>query len=100
MSDFKKTWKEGFVKYAIDLAVIYRDYPEQIMCCMSGQSVVGSLNETYQLLVKENELLPIEKLEESMKLELWNKSKQYAADKKHCEMICRSIYLLNELTKK
>jgi hypothetical protein len=99
MNEFEKTWDESFKNYAKDIAKIYKKHPEQITCCMGFDSVVGCLNETYQSFVKQGELTPIEEIEASEKLRLWELSKQYSDNRAHRELICRSLYLLNELTK-
>jgi hypothetical protein len=99
MSEFDKTWNASFKNYAIDIAKIYKNNREEILNCLGFESMVGSLNETYQALVKERELPPIELLETKRKHELWEISKRYSESKKHREMVCRSIYLLDELTK-
>lgn len=99
MSDFKQTWVSGFKNYAIDIAKLYKNNPENILNCLAFDSVSGSLNETYQALVKEKELVPLESLSVEIKNKLWNQAKKYSGKKEKCIMICRSIYLLNELTK-
>lgn len=99
MNEFNKTWLKCFSDYATDIARIYKNNPEKILNCLVFDSVHGSLNETYQALVKEKELVPIESLSMEIKNRLWNKAKNYSDKKEKCIMICRSIYLLNELTK-
>lgn len=99
MNEFTKTWNQSFKNYAIDIARIYKIHPERILNCMGFESVIGSLNETYQCLVKQNELTPIEQIEQSEKVRLWNLSKNYSDKRSHCELICRAVYLLNELIK-
>lgn len=98
-SEFEQTWNQSFKNYAIDIARIYSVNPVEILNCLGFPSVSGSLNETYMALVKEKELNPIEMLDPKTKNELWEKSKEYTTDKKQREFICRSIYLLNALTK-
>lgn len=92
-------WIQSFMDYAEDIARIYRKEPEGILNCLGFGSVHGSLNETYQMLVKEKEIQPIENLPQPEKLQLWDKAKQYSDKKEVCVLICRSIYLLNQLTK-
>lgn len=99
MNEFDKTWREGLTDYAIKIAKIYAIHPEQILNVMGFESVVGTLNQTYISLVNNNELPKIESLPVERKIELWEKSKVYSDSKKQCELICRSIYLLDELTK-
>jgi hypothetical protein len=98
-SEFRKTWNESFARYAIDISLIYKNNPAEILNCLRFESVNGSLNETYQMLVKEGEIQPIETIEPGEKLKLWDKAKEYSDKKETCVMICKSIYLLNELTK-
>jgi hypothetical protein len=98
MSDFVKTWNESFINYAVEIAKIYKNNPDKILSCLGFDSVVGSLNETYQSLVKSKELQPIESLDLKTKNELWSKAKEYSDKKEKCVMICRVIYLLNQLT--
>lgn len=99
MNEFEKTWNESFTNYAVDIAKIYKNNPKEILNCMGFDSVVGSLNETYQALVKTKELAPIESIDLETKNRLWNQAKEYSDKKEKCIMICRSIYLLNQLTK-
>lgn len=99
MNEFQKTWEESFSRYAIDIAKIYANNPDEILNCLGFESMVGSLNQVYQMLVKKGELVPIEKIDQKTKFELWERSKQYSESRKHREMVCRSIHLLNELTK-
>jgi 3'-phosphoadenosine 5'-phosphosulfate (PAPS) 3'-phosphatase len=99
MNEFEKTWIDSFKNYAVDIALIYKNHPVQILNCLGFKSVVGCLNETYMALVRTKELKPIEMLDIQTKNELWKKSKEYSTNKSQCELICRSIYLLNELTK-
>jgi hypothetical protein len=99
VSDFDKTWIESFKNYAVDIARIYKENPDEILNCLGFDSVLGSLNETYQTLIKHGELVPIERLHITDKMDLWEQSKQYADTKNKCVLICKAIYLLNELTK-
>lgn len=98
MNEFKKTWIEGFKDYAIDIARIYATSPEHIISCLGFDSVCGSLNETYLSLVGDGEIEGIDKISESEKLRIWNKSKEVSSKKDKCIMISRSIYLLEKLT--
>lgn len=98
-SEFSQTWDTSFKNYAIGIARIYKNNPQQILNCLGFDSVVGSLNETYQSLVKSKELEPIESLDSKTKNELWNQAKEYSYKKEKCIMICKAVYLLNELVK-
>jgi hypothetical protein len=95
---FNQTWAESFMNYAVDIAKIYKNNPEQIINCLKFESVHSSLNETYMLLVKQGELKMIEDLEQGEKLDLWNRAKELSHEKNKCIMISRCIYLLEQLT--
>lgn len=100
MSDFNQTWIEGFVNYAKDIARIYKNNPEQILNCLGFDSVVGSLNETYQAYVKDGQMRSIENLDLNEKNRLWEQARKYSDSKVKCVMICKAIYLLDVLTGK
>lgn len=91
-------WNEDFKKYAVDIAIIYNREPESIMNCLRFKSVSGSLNESYLSLVREKQLIPLELLNHSEKIRLWEKAKCLGTDKQDCINISRSIYLLEQLT--
>jgi hypothetical protein len=98
-SDFDKTWIESFKNYAVDIGRIYKNNPGEILNCLKFDSVLGSLNETYQALVKDGDIKPVEGLEVSVKRQLWEQSKQYGeGSDSRCILICKVIYLLNEIT--
>ena len=92
-------WIQSFMDYAVDISKLYREHPENILNCLGFVSVHGSLNETYQMLVREKQILPIEEIDEHEKQILWTTSLKYSEKKQVRVLICRSIYLLNELTK-
>lgn len=92
-------WDQSFKEYAVQIAGIYKNNPAEIVNCLGFASVSGCLNETYLSLVKTKELDPIEKLDNSVKEELWNQAKELTTSKKQGIEIARSIYLLNALTK-
>lgn len=93
------SWNETFINHAVDIARIYKEYPEKIMICMGFNSMVECLNECYTLLVRTKELEPIEKLEPKEKTKYWETSAKYAEVREHRIKISRSIYLLDKLTK-
>jgi hypothetical protein len=93
-------WDNEFKKYAESIAIIYKNDPEKVLCCMSTESVPGCLNETYLSLVKEKEILPMEKIDHWLKLTFWDLSKKYSTDKKQRINISRSLYLLDKLVSK
>lgn len=93
------TWNDSFINYAVDIARIYKTHPEQIITCLRFDSVAGSLNETYQVLVREKEIKPIEDLPETEKRSLWNQAKNHSDKKEKCILISKCIHLLNQLTK-
>lgn len=99
MGEFEKTWSEHFLNYAVAIAKIYKNNPEEILCCLCFDSVIGSLNETYMVLIKNNELLKIEEIEQHEKIKLWEQAKKYSNKREKCKIISRCIYLLEELTK-
>lgn len=92
------TWNESFMDYAVQIAKIYKNNPEQIICCLKFDSVAGSLNETYKVLTRSSgELVRIEELSKEEKLKLWEQAKQYSDAKEKCIVISRCIHLLNAL---
>lgn len=92
-------WNDSFMGHAVDVAKIYQLYPEKILICMRFESLVNCLNESYLILVKKKELEPIENISKDEKIRYWNISVEYSQDRKHRERVCRSIYLLDKLTK-
>lgn len=91
-------WDEKFKNYAVDLAKMYIDYPEQVLSCLIFDSVTGSLNETYLSLIKDG-LPKIEDLPRERKESLWKRSGNYGETKTKRIQVSRSIYLLEEITK-
>lgn len=92
-------WKESFRNLAIDIAKKYIEDPAATLEDLKYPSVHGSLCETYRALVRENEILPIQKIAESEKQRIWNKAKQYSDREDICTNISISIYVLEILTK-
>lgn len=93
------SWETGFENIAADYAIMYRVNPKDAIRMLSFNSVNGSLNESYQHYVRTSQLEPIENLDQQRKMELWNQAKELSDNKKRREWICRSLYLLQELTK-
>jgi hypothetical protein len=91
-------WNQSFVQYAVQIAGMYKSHPDQILASLAFESVAGSLNETYQCLVKEKELTRMEDLPKEEKLKYWNRAKELSQDENQRVLICRSIYLLEKLT--
>lgn len=98
MDDFKKTWRDSFFRYAATIGGMYLKDKEAVLKDLQWGSVVECLNESYQALVKDNSLPPIESLTPEKKCELWNAAIKIAKDKKHRIMICKAIYLLEKIT--
>lgn len=98
MDDYRKSWINGFNELAIQLAQKYKDNPEEFLLSIGCKSILDCLLETYNNLVKENEISKLEDLAEDHKLALWDKSKQVSDEKTKRIMICKAIYLLDVLT--
>lgn len=98
LSEFNKTWNESFMNYATEIGKVYKEHPENIINCLGFKSVLDCLNETYQVLVKEKEIDPIERLPSDKKNELWLKAKKIGTGKVQCISICKAIYLLDKIT--
>lgn len=92
-------WEEGCLNYAVEIAKKYKADKERILECMECDSVINFLNESYTILTKNGQLQLIENLEKEEKLRLWAESKKHGEDEKKRTLICRSIYLLERLTK-
>jgi hypothetical protein len=90
-------WTEAFLQYAVKIGRMYKDNPEQVLDSLRFDSVLESLNETYQCLVKENEIPRLEDLATDHKEFLWIKSKQYSDEQAKRIRICKAIYLLDML---
>jgi hypothetical protein len=93
------TFNEGMLDYAVKIGTIFKNNPEEVTCCLGFKSVVESLNESYQILVRKKEITPIEALPKEEKARLWNIAKGYEVSEEHRINICRSVYVLEEITK-
>jgi hypothetical protein len=98
-SDFKQSWIKSFKELAIDLAIKYKQDPESVLCSIKFKSVLDSLNETYQCLVAEKEIVRLEDSGEETKLKYWKLSKKYSNEQFQRIAISKAIYLLDKLTK-
>lgn len=78
---------------------MYQENPEQVLSTLGFDSVLGSLHETYQCLVRENEIPKLEDLAKDQKEAFWIKSRQYGEEKEKRILICKALYLLDVLTK-
>jgi hypothetical protein len=91
------TFEASMKKLFEDIARIYIGDPDQVLSCLSTESVTGCINECYQIYVREKELIPLDELEESEKRRLWDESIKYCCTKKGRVMVARSIYLLEKM---
>lgn len=98
MESVSKWWNEKFKQYAIMIGGMYLKNPEQILSDLKWGSVIECLNESYQALVKEGELIPIEDLSLEKKQELWERAIKIDTDKKKRILISKAIYLLEKIT--
>lgn len=99
MSDFEESWKQGFLDYAAKLSRRYLANPDEVLAAIACKSVLESLMETYKLLISEGQIPKLEDLPEGHKAALWDKSKQYSDERFKRIAICKSIYMLDVLTK-
>jgi len=97
-NDFKKTWNEGFMNYAVDMGKVYQANKDGMISCLKFDSVLSALNETYQILTNGGEIPKIEDLPEVKKSELWNRAKLVDQEKKKCILIAKAIHLLEKIT--
>jgi hypothetical protein len=100
MESVKKWWSESFMSYAAQIGSNYQKNPQEVISSLKYKSVLDCLNETYQVLVRENCLFPIERLDQKKKNELWLKAKEIGKRKDQCILISRVLYLLESITEK
>lgn len=98
MSEVSEWWNKEFMKYAAMIGSNYQKNPQEVLGSLKYDSVLSCLNESYQVLVRENCLFPIERIDEKKKKELWDKAKEIATGKQRRILVCKAIYLLEKIT--
>lgn len=96
------TWNEGFIKLGnkyVDLYMSGKFELEQLAAIPSHRE---TLNEVYNVLVRQNKLLPIESLEPKEKKELWAACKGYVENLPTAERMkfCKCYWALSCLAQK
>lgn len=98
MESISNWWAENFLSYAAQIGTNYMKNPEEVLSSLKYKSVLDCLNESYQVLVKDESIYPIEKLDQREKERLWSKAKTIGTGKDQCVLIAKCIYLLERIT--
>jgi len=92
------TWSEHFTNYAFMIAGMYLKDKAAVLQDLQWGSVVECLNESYQVMVKDKSMIPIEELPTEKKTEIWDMAKNISTEKRHRILVSKAIYMLDKIT--